>query len=66
MSTTYPTAIRFDVTGPHRERVLAAAQTLGLTVRHDGPVEFYVTVTSPQDAYALGREYALLMEMQQS
>lgn len=51
----YPAAIHFDLTGSKRERVLDAADALGLQVTHQPGGAFYVWVPTPAHAYQLGR-----------
>jgi aspartate/methionine/tyrosine aminotransferase len=51
----YPAAIHFDLTGARRERVLDAADAMGLQVTHQPGGAFYVWVPTPAHAYQLGR-----------
>jgi len=52
----YPAFIRFDLTGSKRERVLDAADAMGLSVtHHHAGASFDVIVPTPMHAYELGR-----------
>ena len=51
----YPARLAFDLAGPRRARVLAAADALHLTVAHmHGGDAFVVVVPDPRTAYELG------------